>query len=378
MELVIFLIPFIVAIFLLCFYRKQTVWWEYIVLIVPSLLVSFLLKFAMTSYEMSSTEYLGNYVTTITHYDDWDEWIVKRCTRSVPCGRNSKGQTRYRTESYDCSYRKYHDQEWIMTDDLKNEIEITYDEYNRIKKLWQTPEIFKDMNRRYYRKDGDAQYHTWNNREETVRTITRPHRYDNKIKVSRSVFNFENIDDDDVKKYGLFDYPEIVNHDQIPILGYKNVTPLDIKKIQYINGTMGKKYQFRLYMLFFYNKDVSVSMKQQAYWVGGNKNEFVVCVGVDSLTRKTQWVNVFSWADSPSLEVHSEQFIRETDKIDIPKYCDWLKTRIPREWKRKEFKDFDYLEVELSNTQYVWILILTLIYNIGISIFLVRNDFRND
>ena len=47
-------------------------------------------------------------------------------------------------------------------------------------------------------------------------------------------------------------------------------------------------------------------------------------------------------------------------------------------WKRKQFEDFDYLSVELTDTQATILLILILLYNIGISVWIVTNEYRND
>ena len=57
---------------------------------------------------------------------------------------------------------------------------------------------------------------------------------------------------------------------------------------------------------------------------------------------------------------------------------EYFKDNNINQWQRREFKDFDYLEVELSDTQYMWMFIITLIYSIGISIFIVMNNARND
>lgn len=378
MKFLIFSVPFLTALFLLLKFRRETVWWEYILLIVPSMLISIFIEFCMVQYEVTSTEYLGAYATKITHYDDWDEWVHKICTRKIRVGTNSDGSTKYRTETYDCSYRKYHADEWFITDNSDKHLYINQSEFNRIRDMWKTPSIFQDMNRRYYTKDGDAQYHLWDNNKETTRTITYSHSYDNKVKVSKSVFNFENIDKKEADRLGLFNYPELNNYDQNPILGYKRVNLKDVNSIKYVNGMLGKSKQFRTFLLCFYNKDVSISMKQQSYWVGGNKNEFVICVGLDSLTNKIQWVNAFSWMDEPKLEVNIEQYLREKEYLDIPELSDTLMKRVPNEWKRKEFEDFNYLNIELSRTQYIWILVLTLLYNIGISIYVICNEYKNN
>lgn len=61
MEIFIFLIPFVVAAFLLIFFRKQTTWWEYAVLIVPSILIGILMEFVFKQSNAADTEYLGSY-----------------------------------------------------------------------------------------------------------------------------------------------------------------------------------------------------------------------------------------------------------------------------------------------------------------------------
>lgn len=78
MEIFIFLIPFVVAAFLLIFFRKQTTWWEYAVLIVPSILIGILMEFVFKQSNAADTEYLGSYVTRIRHYDAWKSTYTAR------------------------------------------------------------------------------------------------------------------------------------------------------------------------------------------------------------------------------------------------------------------------------------------------------------
>lgn len=47
-------------------------------------------------------------------------------------------------------------------------------------------------------------------------------------------------------------------------------------------------------------------------------------------------------------------------------------------WKRKEFKDFDYIDVEISDGQTVALFIIILLLDIGLSIFLIGNEFINE
>ena len=373
MELLIFAIPIIVAIILFCKFREQTTPLEYLLVLVPSILLFLLIKFVIVKVETSDTQYTGQYVTKVKHYDEWDEWIHRTCYRTHRIGKRT-----IRT-SYDCSYRLEHPERWVMVTNTGNEIYIDENEFNSLKNKWGTPMKFIDMNRHYYRKDGDAQSYDWDGKRLNSRTVTVSSFYENRVKVSHSIFKLENINDKYAEELGLFKYPEIdEDGDQLSILGYR-AFPESVKKMKFINGYYGKQLQLRTYLLIFKNKPYSISEKQRSYWDGGNKNEIVICIGIDSLTQKVQWTNAFSWMDNPMLELKVEDyFLSKNNKpISINQFCDWYETKGIKLWEIKEFKDFDYISVELTAEQYKYILIFILIYNILISIYVINNEYRN-
>lgn len=161
MEIICFIIPFVVALFLLLFFRKETMWWEYVVLIVPSVLIFLFTKLCMVSYNESDTEYLGGYITKVRYYEEWDEWVHKTCSRRVRTGTDSNGNATYRTEYYDCSYRDYHPEHWSYFDNEEKERRIKEEEFDSVRVKFGSRPVFVDMNRNYYRIDGDAYDYHW-------------------------------------------------------------------------------------------------------------------------------------------------------------------------------------------------------------------------
>jgi len=378
MLIIIYLLPFIISFLLLMFFRKQVTWLEYILLIGVSIIFTLLMKTAFVSFNESDTEYWGSYVTKITHYDDWDEWIVRTCTRTVHDGYDKDGHEITHTETYDCSYRDYHPERWTYTDNNGDE---TYfynkEEFDRaMAELNHPSAVFVDMHRDYYTKDGDAQEYHWDGTYQNSKTLTTTHTYTNKIIASRSIFKFEEISNEQAKKLGLFSYPNIRDYDQNPIMGM-NFDRQTEKKIRFLNATMGGKSQFRLYILIFKDKPLEISEQQKSYWQGGNKNEFVLCLGYNTKTNKIDWCNPFSWCDKPMLEVATKRYFREHNTLDISKYGDWLKNNI-KLWKRKQFKDFDYIDVEMTDGQTIALFIIMLLIDIGVSIFIVSNGIVNE
>lgn len=378
MEIVIYFLPIFFAILVTIFAWKYMVWWEYLILIGGSMAFTWVLESIMIYASDEDTEYLGGYVTKITHYDEWDEWVEKTCTREVEDGKDERGQRRYHTETYDCSYRDYHPEYWKYTDNFGRENyfwskkEFDY----AMKELGYPKMVFRDMHRDYYRIDGDAQDYYYDGKIEHVKALVSKHKYRNRVIHSKSIFNFEDISKDEAKELGLFDYPDIEYDDQDVILG-KYFGTNTVKKFKYINSVYGPTKQFRIYIIVFNGKPYNISELQRAYWKGGNKNEFVVCMSYEAMTGKITWCNAFSWCDKPDLEVATERFFREHPRLDyVDAYGDWLMKNIHL-WKRKEFHDFDYIDTELSTGQAIALFILTLIADFGLCIFCIGNEFTN-
>ena len=371
MEILIFLIP-IVTVGILAFkFREKTAWWEYVVVLVPSILLFFALKYSFVYISSLDKEYLSDLVSKITYYEDWDETVMVTHTRTVSCG---KGKTR--TETYVVPERRYHPKRYVYETVTGETNDVSEDEYKLICYKLNMPAVFKDMHRSYRSKDGDAYVTSWNRTRENSYPVTWTHLYQNKVKASSySIFKYGNMSEEEIKENKLFDYPEIKNNDQNPILGFA-ATDTDIDAVRYLNGYRGPKNQIHVFILCFDNPSLEVAEMQKAYWQGGNKNEFVVCLGVKNNT--VIWCNPFSWSDEPMLEVKTRDYFIKHPDINFKDYAEWLDTQIDKNWHRKEFNDFNYLSIELSIGWYIAILIIILCYNVGISYWVITNEFTLD
>lgn len=370
MEFLLFIIPFVTSIILFFFFNKKIVWWEYIVLIVPPILFALLVKVLMVTINVHDTEYLGGYVLKATHYEDWDETVL--VTRVVTTGKT--------THTYVVPERRYHPDEYTYTSSIdSSERSISKNVYMAMKKRLNSPEQFRDMNRDYCSKDGDAYDIYWNGKIETMYDITKSHSYENKVAATQShnIYKGQRITRKKALELGLYDYPPIDRYEiQNPILGPISDT-VAVKAIRMLNACFGKEYQFRMYVCIFRNKPMEISELQKQYWEGGNKNEFVVCLGMENDTT-VSWVNSFSWCDKPRLEVLTRTWFAEHPTFDIPMYAQFLAEKIPSNWNRKNFEDFNYLNVNLAMWQYVVIIVLMLIVEGILSGFVIYNEYTND
>ena len=382
---IIFLIPLIFAIFLVIFFREKVTWWEYLLLVIPSFILSSLIYFGMISHSKSDVEYLGDYVVEIRYYEPWDEYIQQTCTRTYTTGSGDNEVTH--TETYDCSYVSHHKAEWFQVLSNGNKCAITKEEYNRLFNLWAMEKsVFVDMPRKYHRVDGDMYYKRFDGIVSHSKTVTFERHYENKVKASRSIFGFTNITKDDAKKIGLHDYPPLTlqkggkpwgcDKNQNPFLGYTPNTA-ELTRWQFINGYYGSTKQIRVFLLFFYNEPQSIMQDQRDYWVGGNKNEMVLCFGMDSITKKIHWADAFSWSDKPTFEVNFRNLMSGKSTLDLFELADFVEYGARNYWVRKKFEDFKYLSIELTGTQLIWLFIIILIFNASMSAFIVLNKHTN-
>ncbi len=379
-------IPFILSILFLLYFNKDSfsdrfnsdeLKFNLVVLFVPTLIVGIvmlIMNLAMISNNTDDVEYLSYYYTKIYHEDKWNErvWVTK--TRTVI---DNKGNTH--TETYKVRETRTHPEKWYGYLNNGSELSLTPNEYYNIRKRWNVPEHFIDKHRDYYTIDGDAQEYIWDNNNETIKTYVKKHHYTNKVIGTETAFKFNEITQEEAKTLGLYDYPNIDNNDeQDPIIGYKKFISFnDIKQIKLYNALNGYKKQIGVYVLIYPNSSSSIVEDQRSYWQGGNKNEFVICVGIDSLTNKIQWSQCFSWLDDITMEVECRNFINSQDKLNITVLNNWLEKN-SNLWKRKEFSDFNYLNVSLTDSQEITILwtviILSIIMAISGVIMIKSND----
>lgn len=375
MALICYIIPFVTCLILFMFFRRVTAWWEYLVIVFPSVLFTLILYFSLKNTGMSDVEYLGYYVTKVSYYEPWNEYIHKTCTREVYDGHDSEGNAKYRTETYDCSYVDYHPARWTMTNNTGYEIYISENRFNIIARKFNVHPVFVDMHRHYHTIDGDKYEHRFDGNRNKMYTLTEKHSYKNKILRSKSIFNFSEVPDSTKVNHRLFDYNNDFSYDvpQNPIMSEVHVSQAVIDSFRYVNAIYGSRYQFRTYVMVWKNAPLEVSTLQENYFVGGNKNELCICISVDN-QNNIQWVRAFSWEDKPEMVVGVNHLYKTGEKLDLMKLNRYILKNVPKKWKRKEFADFEYINIALTSGQWILILVLTLIYNIIAAAIVICND----
>lgn len=363
------LIPIFITVLSFFLLKSYNFWWELLIPTGVTFLFILISYFVIESTSMSDIEYNGYQITESRYYEYWESYVSQTCSRTVSCGKDCT-----KTEYYDCSYCDRNSPYWTSVDNFGREYRISEEKYKHLKKLWAN-ENFVDLDRTIHNtfscgQDGDMYKTIWDGNpfhsENSVKEIS----FKNKLKVSHSAFNFPEITKEDADSIGLYHYPKFYDYYKQPSILSKEVYVKDSIEtlFQYLNGNMGYPYKVKVFTLLFRNKPQSIALSQEQYWEGGNRNEIVVCIGLDKLGN-IEWVKPFSWSDNKRLVVEIREEISELKRLNWLEIYNIYEKSIKQYWKWKSFEDFNYLKFEPTKNQLIFVYIGALIIScIGVFI----------
>ena len=319
-------------------------------------------------------EYLSGYATAAYHYEAWTERVVTHHTYT-----DARGNVRTRTV---VNY-VYHPDRWFLEFNTGEQVDVEEHTYSSIVGLWDSPEEWIDVVHMRCVSGGGGQEIIYDDIYDHLVTATFEGLYINYVRGSNSIFRLDPPSRREASQLGLISYPDI-DTDMLdveailvsPKLTGVHVDSCDQDHIRRINAYYGAEYQIHIFVLLFPASDgVSVSLMQRRFWHGGNKNELVVCLGIEpsadgSTPHKVEWCKAFSWCDAPQLDNATESYFLEHHSLDFEAYAAWLRGNISL-WRRKEFSDFKYIGKSLSPRRMTMVSILALLISVVMVLLMV-------
>jgi hypothetical protein len=319
-------------------------WWVHLICAVAfDALVYFMVK---RSHQ--TREYLSGFATAAEHHNSWTERVV--VTRTYT---DSNGKQHTRTEVR----HVYHPDRWLIYYNTGRSEDTSRSLYNAVTARWESPVQHINPFHMNCVAGGGGQRYDWDHIQDHAYTTTYRGWYTNYILNSNSIFKAEKISAAQVRDLGLIDYPTRSTYDNpfgddidcilaSPKLQRK--IPFEwMRGINLFNAFFGQSNQIHVFVLLYpASLGLQTAVHQRSHWRGGNKNEFTVCLGVelaenDGLT--VRWCEAFSWCDIPQMESAVESWFLEHRTLDFTALAEWLTDNVSL-WKRKEFKDFEYLK----------------------------------
>lgn len=321
---------------------------EFIQLILIFVLISFAIIGIVyginISMQTSDKEVWSGRIEAVNHEEEWDETVTETHT-------DDKGNVSITTKTV------HHNAE--------NSIKTSDDGWISVYKS-------QDGKVRF-----DDRYPNTNKELETLYPIGTPtasvHRYENKVKSSYSIYKHNDInlkDYEDLPKYPMETKGLSIDR----FIGDIDNRESILGKINEVNSDLNSKEKKKQVNLIFVNlgdKSEDYGFAIQDYWQGGNKNDFVVSFATEE--DKIKWVYPFSWADNESserLKINIRDYLINKGNLDeFESSIDDIGKMIESDFKRKEFADFNYINIEITKGGYEALIVVNLMMLVALTFF---------
>lgn len=360
------IIPFAASAILYFGWKHRVEAWEIILPFAASVIFILISKYTIEHFQVSDTEFWTGYITKTEYYEPWTEQYTVVVTTT-----DSKGQAHSHTETR----IRHHPAEYYIIDNNDIKLGVSAGEYRRLVNKFGFGEVKKDLHHfgQISFGDGDMFYCNYPNDRSKMEVCTTTHSYENRVKASKSVFNFEKIKNPEA--LGLYSYPKITGYNAVPsILNYTGIDSLAADfELCKRNAELGRAKEVRMWILLFKDKSIATALQQQAYWVNGNKNDFVLCVGCNH-TGEVDWAYSFSWCENERLKTDVKNFAQNQTKLDLMSIVKYMSNQVQEHFQRKHFEDFNYLTVEPPTWAITLTFCLVGLMNFGLGVWIVQND----
>lgn len=327
--------------------------------IVLSVLMFFgLLLFAgLMMSSITHKEVRNFYITKVSHQERYSEKVVYYV--QVPNGKDSKGRTKYRSERRVKTV--YHGPYFRACSTSGIEYSITKEEYDKWKNIWGEKYI-KTIHgtAAFFTKPIDGKYYEsfWDGKFENIYPKPEVHLYKNVLRNSNSVFGY---------KYGDGIKHPVDNGNTNGIISEISLTEKEIAEFANFNAIKGSLKQIHIITIITKNK-ANNALEMINKWGGLNKNELAVFIGVDN-DKNIIWTDAHSWMDNTKCQNLIRDQIMMLKKFDANSIRNIYDDNI-KYWNRKEFKDFDYINVSVPMSCKIAFYIAVIIF-VGYFAFLV-------
>jgi hypothetical protein len=354
---------------------KRITLWEWLVAVIGGLLLTGALHLCVVRGMTADTETWSGQLTSATFYPEWvEEYEVAIYRTEYHTVTDSEGNTHEESEQvfdhYETRYRT-HSEEWDAKDSLRIfEFGISRSQFLEISANFGGAETRDGGKSGFY--SGDPNIYVAENKTRYIYPTTDTRTFVNKVKAAPSVFSFVPVP----TNIPVLDYPKNPDgwNDSDRLRGTaKDAVP--ILEWDRMNSRLGPTKKVNVIACGF-PKGTSTEMGnwQESKYVGGRKNDLVICYAGDN--RKPEWVKVFGWTEKFDCKRGLESLILEKG-LSIQS-LPLIEGNIRKTYTIKDWKKFDYLVVEPPPWAYAAVVIVMLAFQAGWWIYSTTNRIDKD
>jgi hypothetical protein len=340
---------------LLWIFNHRVVWWEWMVSAAAGLLVAGIVHYAAIASMTHDTETWSGQMTRAIHWPEWiEEYTVTHTTT------DSKGNT----SSYTTTHHRTHEQYWEAETTLGQTVQIPESDFQKIRKSFNN--LTTETPYKSGFDSGDPNIYVAYNKTGYVYPCTASREFENRVKAAPSVFSFAKVP----AGTPVFSYPpngNIWNSDRV--LGTAKQV-VGVRAWDLLNSDLGPRKKVNLILIGFGDRGADIAQWQQAAWIGGKKNDLVLCYGGPN--EKPTWARVFGWTESELVKANLQTILLENAVSES--LLPLIRKEVVANYQIKDWKKFDYITITPRASAWYWLIGTLLITQIGVGYVVFNNE----
>lgn len=318
-------------------------------------------------------EIFSGTIVSATHHPYWQAKIRVEDYRTETY-TDSQGRTRTRRVHIGHHYRyDNHPEHWTCKADFgsylkEHEYEIDKTFFDQIAKNFCNNQLRVITPYKSNFHKGDKNDYVADNKMGFVYPTTKWKRFTNRIKASPSLYSYAAVP----KEAKVFPYPKCNNPFKSDrLLGTAQKT-IDIREFDVMCSMLGPYKKVNIIMIGFGNMSSDIAHLQEASWIGGKKNDLVLCYG-GSDPLNPDWTYVFGWTDRNIVKVNLQNIL-----LDYPMdngILALIEQEVRANYQIKEWDNFNYLQVSPPRWSYGVYVFALILCQFGFWMWAHFNDF---
>jgi len=372
------LVPILAGIALL-YFDKRITWKEMLGGSAASLALAGLFQLLASIGMTHDIETWSGLITQTTHYGQWVEEYEQMHTRQVATGVDKDGNTTYTTKIYYTTEHATHYEHWGVDRNfgaIADDPEVDQSFYNQVKynfgnTIDETGEQSCSHGGHY--DGGDRTYYVSHNNTGYKYPVTITKSFENRVKAAPTLFSFVKVPTN-ISVYPWPENPDWNNSGRV-IGTAQNF--IHTRNWDILNSDLGPRKKVNLIIVGFpsgYSMDIA--KYQEAKWIGGKKNDLVICFAGGSQTEPAEWTCVFGWTEKTLVKLNLQDIFTKNAINDdiIPK----VESEVLGNYEKKNWHKFDYITIEPPTWSYWVYLIVMILVQGGLYLWFHFNEFDND
>lgn len=375
------LVPAILGL-ILFFFNKRINFFEWMWGSIVGFVIAAIMHLCAYTGMVSDIEIWSGQVTQTTKHPFWIEEYqeaIYRTEHHTRTHRNSQGhlRTEYYTDRHFSHYETRHrNHNQYFTKDVSfgvtgQSFNINEQEYNEI--VAKFGNVVNTIPSRQSGFDGgDPNVYTCNNKTGYIFPAAITKAWSNKVKASPSSFSFPDVP----KDAPLYEYPSCLDTWRSDRLLGDAGLKINQLAFDQLNSKLGPRKKVNIIIVGFNKADANLGKLQEAKWVGGKKNDVVICYGYAPLEGNIPnvcWTYCFSWCKNDQMKRNIEKIFYDGPIDDT--ILEKLENEIVSGYEKREWSEFDKISVKPRPIHYKILLSLMVLVQIGMYVFFILNGY---